>query len=50
MIDRYLRLGLRLGKHVEDFVDAYYGPAELREQVDAEGPTDPRLLAEEASE
>lgn len=50
MIDRYLLLGLRLGKHIEDFVDAYYGPAELRQQVDAEEPTPPRALAEEASE
>jgi hypothetical protein len=50
LIDRYLLLGLRLGKHIEDFVDAYYGPAELRQQVDAEEPTPPRALAEEASE
>jgi len=34
--ERYLQLGLRLGKHVEGLVDAYYGPPELKEQVDAE--------------
>jgi hypothetical protein len=34
--ERYLELGLRLGKHVEGLVDAYYGPPELKEQVDAE--------------
>ena len=34
--ERYLELGLRLGKHVEGLVDAYYGPLELKEQVDAE--------------
>ena len=35
--ERYLVLGLRLGKHVDGLVDAYYGPKELKEQVDAEG-------------
>ena len=49
MIDRYLVLGLRLGKHIEDFVDAYYGPAELREQVDAEEQIPAHELAGEAS-
>ncbi|HEY8644649.1 MAG TPA: hypothetical protein VIL77_02085, partial [Gaiellaceae bacterium] len=34
--ERYLELGLRLGKHVDGLVDAYYGPVELKEQVDAE--------------
>ncbi len=34
--EEYLVLGLRLGKHVDGLVDAYYGPAELKEQVDAE--------------
>jgi hypothetical protein len=34
--ERYLELGLRLGKHVDGLVDAYYGPAELKEEVDAE--------------
>ena len=24
--ERYLELGLRLGKHVDGLVDAYYGP------------------------
>jgi hypothetical protein len=43
--ERYLELGLRLGKHVEGLVDAYYGPAELREQVDAEGTIDAAQLA-----
>jgi hypothetical protein len=32
----YILLGLRLGRHVDGLVDAYYGPAELKEQVDAE--------------
>jgi hypothetical protein len=34
--ERYLELGLRLGKHVDGLVDAYYGPPELKDQVDAE--------------
>ncbi len=36
MIERYLLLGLRLGRHVDGFVDAYYGPPELKAQADAE--------------
>ena len=43
--ERYLELGLRLGKHVDGLVDAYYGPPELKEQVDAEEPVDPAQLA-----
>ena len=34
--DRYVRLVLALGEHDADYVDAYYGPAEIREQVKAE--------------
>ena len=34
--ERYLELGLRLGKHVDGLVDAYYGPAEVQAEVDAE--------------
>jgi hypothetical protein len=46
--ERYLQLGLRLGKHVDGLVDAYYGPSELREEVDAEGPTPAEQLAADA--
>jgi hypothetical protein len=46
--ERYLRLGLRLGRHVEGIVDAYYGPPELAAAVDAEPSTDPRALASAA--
>jgi hypothetical protein len=42
--ERYLRLGLQLGRHVEGIVDAYYGPSELAAAVDAEPPVDPREL------
>ena len=33
---RYLELGLRLGRHLDGMVDAYYGPEALAAQVDAE--------------
>ena len=46
--ERYLILGLRLGKHVDGRVDAYYGPAELQMQVDAEATIDAAQLAEDA--
>jgi hypothetical protein len=46
--ERYLVLGLRLGKHVDGLVDAYYGPAELQQQVDAEGTIEPAELAADA--
>lgn len=48
MIDRYLQLGLELGQHVDGFVDAYYGPADLRHRVETGAPTDPRRLVAEA--
>jgi hypothetical protein len=34
--ERYILLGLRLGRHVDGLVDSYYGPAELKEQADSE--------------
>ena len=46
--ERYLVLGLRLGKHVDGLVDAYYGPAELQQQVDAEGTIEAAQLAADA--
>ena len=49
-IQRYLLLGLRLGKLIPGLVDAYYGPAELSMRVDGDGATDPRALAAEAGE
>jgi len=46
--ERYLELGLRLGRHVDGLVDAYYGPPELKAQVDAEQPAEPAQLAADA--
>jgi hypothetical protein len=45
--EAYLLLGLRLGRHVEGLVDSYYGPAELKEQVDAEPLVEPAELVAE---
>jgi hypothetical protein len=47
-VERYLRLGLQLGRHVEGIVDAYYGPRELAAAVDAEPPVEPRALVSAA--
>jgi hypothetical protein len=42
--ERYLLLGLGIGRHVDGMVDAYFGPPELAAEVDAEAPADPRDL------
>jgi hypothetical protein len=47
-VERYLRLGLQLGRHVEEVVDAYYGPPELAAAVEAEPPADPAALVSAA--
>ena len=43
--ERYLELGLRLGKHVDGLVDAYYGPPEIKARVDAEEKIEASRLA-----
>ncbi len=48
-VDRYLELGLRLGRHVDGFVDAYYGPPALAARVDAEPVAAPARLVAEAA-
>ena len=48
VVERYLELGLRLGRHVDGFVDAYYGPPELAARVDAEPLRAPAELAADA--
>ncbi len=48
VVERYLTLGLSLGRHVDGLVDSYYGPAELAAAV-AEAPlVEPAELAAEA--
>ncbi len=50
LVDDYLTLGLRLGRHVEGLVDAYYGPPEPAAAVAAEPLVAPdRLVAEARS-
>lgn len=46
--ERYLRLGLQLGRHADGIVDAYFGPPELAAAVQAEAPVDPRALVADA--
>jgi hypothetical protein len=46
--ESYLLLGLRLGRHVDGLVDAYYGPGELATRVEAEPLREPAALVEEA--
>ena len=46
--ERYLELGLRLGRHVDGLVDSYYGPAELKAEVDAEALVPAEALAADA--
>jgi len=48
VIERYLELCLRLGRHVDGLVDAYYGPAEIKKRVDEEELHDPAALVQDA--
>jgi hypothetical protein len=48
--ERYLELGLRLGRHEPELVDSYYGPPELRQRIDEEPLREPARLADDARE
>jgi hypothetical protein len=48
--ERYIRLGLQLGRHVEGIVDAYFGPPDLAEEVDAGALADPQVLVASADD
>jgi hypothetical protein len=48
-VERYLELGLRLGRHADDLVDSYYGPPELASRVESEELHEPAALAEHAA-
>lgn len=50
IVENYLLLGLRIGRHIDGFVDAYYGPKEFSNQVEAEALRAPAALAAEAKE
>jgi hypothetical protein len=49
VVERYLRLGLQIGRHVDGMVDAYFGPPGLAAAVDAEPPVEPRALVAAAA-
>ncbi len=46
--ERYVQLGLRLGRHDDGVVDAYFGPPELAAAVEAEPLAAPAQLAADA--
>jgi hypothetical protein len=46
--ERYLRLGLQLGRHVDGLVDAYFGPPEPAAAVEAAPPVEPHRLVADA--
>ena len=48
VVTRYLELGLRLGKHIDGFVDAYFGPADIEARVEAERTQAPAKLRDDA--
>jgi hypothetical protein len=48
LAERYLRLGLQIGRHVDGIVDAYFGPPELAAEVEAAPPVDPAALVASA--
>jgi len=50
VVERYLLLGLRLGRHIDGLVDAYYGPAELAQRVANEPLAAASELAREAAD
>jgi hypothetical protein len=50
LIDRYLALGLRLGRHIDGFVDAYFGPEALSDLVAGEPVVQASRLRAEAAE
>ena len=42
--ERYLELGLQVGRHVDGIVDAYFGPPEIAAAVEAAPPVPPSAL------
>jgi hypothetical protein len=48
IVEDYIRLGLDLGRHIDGFVDAYYGPPELADRAAAGAPLPPSELADRA--
>ena len=48
LVEEYLTLGLRLGRHIDGMVDAYYGPPERAAVVGAEPLLPPERLVADA--
>ena len=48
--ERYVRLCLRAGRHVDGLVDAYFGPPDRAREASAEEPVDPGSLRDEAAQ
>lgn len=48
LIARYLELGLRVGRHIDGFVDSYYGPHEISNRVSTEPARSPEMLRHDA--
>jgi hypothetical protein len=48
-VTSYLELCLRLGRHIDGLVDAYYGPPEISERIDAEELREPASLVDDAA-
>jgi hypothetical protein len=46
--ERYVWLCLRVGRHLDGFVDAFIGPSEMERAVAAEEAVDPKALRDEA--
>ena len=46
----FLLLALRIDKHVEGYVDFYYGPEKLRQIVDCESLTAPNTLLNDSND
>jgi hypothetical protein len=49
VVRSYLSLGLRLGRHIDGLVDAYFGPRELAEEAESEQSRDPSALVADAA-
>jgi hypothetical protein len=48
LVARYIALGLAIGRHIEGFVDSYYGPRAIADRVHAEPVRPPARLVNEA--
>ena len=46
--ERYVRLCLRVGRHIDGFIDALIGPSEWEQSIAADQLFDPRHLRDEA--